>query len=74
MIDDLSDGIAKNSRLVAEGLGQDNLLLTLDILGLPLTSLESVVNASLLLLGILLAGSLLVLQFFLELGDKLDVT
>lgn len=74
-IDKLNDGNAKkNSRLVAEGLGQDNLLLTLDILGLPLTSLESVVNAGLLLLGILLAGSLLVLQFLLELGDKLDVT
>lgn len=73
VLDGRNDEIAKNSRLVAEGLGQDDLLLTLDILDLPLTSLQGVVNAGLLLLSILLAGSLLVLQFLIKLGDKLDI-
>lgn len=64
----------RNPRLIAKGLGKDHLLFTLHILDLPLASLQSVVDTRLLLSGILLAGSLLVLQFFLKLGDELDVT
>lgn len=60
-------------RLVAELLGQDNLLLALDVLDLPLAILQSVVDAGLLLARILGTGSLLVLQFLIKLGDELDV-
>lgn len=60
--------------LVAELLGQDNFLLTLDILGLPFAGLQGVVNAGLLFARILDAGSLLVLDLLLELGDQFDVT
>lgn len=61
-------------RLVAELLGQDNFLLALDVLGSPLAVLQSVVDAGLLLTRILGTGSLLVLNFLLELSDKLGVT
>jgi hypothetical protein len=40
---------------------------------LPLATLQSVVDAGLLLTRILDTGSLLVLDFLLELGDKLSV-
>lgn len=60
-------------RLVAELLRQDNLLLALDVLDLPLAILQSVVDAGLLLARILGTGSLLVLQFLIKLGDELDV-
>lgn len=61
-------------RLVAELLGQNNLLLTGNILNLPLASLESVVDAGLLLLSILSTGSLLVLHLLIKLGKKLNIS
>ena len=61
-------------RLIAKFLGQDNLLFTLNILGLPLASIENVVDASLLLTGILDAGGLLVLELLVELSDQLNIT
>ena len=56
-------------RLVAELLGQNNLLLTLNILGLPLAGLKNVVNVGFLLLGVLNTGGLLVLELLIELSN-----
>lgn len=60
--------------LVAKLLAQDNLLLAGNILNRPLASLQSVINAGLLLLSILNAGGLLVLHLLIELSKKLNVT
>lgn len=60
-------------RLVAKFLGQNDLLLALDILRLPLAILQGVVDASLLLTRILDTRSLLVLDLLLKLSDELDV-
>ncbi len=61
-------------RLVAKLLGQDNLLLALNILDLPLAGIENIIDAGLLLTGILDAGSLLVLELLVELRDQLHIT
>lgn len=60
-------------RFVAKLLGQDHLLLALDILGLPLAVFQGVLDASLLLSRILGTGSLLVFDLVLELGQELNV-
>lgn len=60
--------------LVAELLGEDNLLLTLDILNLPFTGLDNFLDDFLLFLKFGDIGSLLVLQLILELSKKVDVT
>lgn len=60
--------------LVAELLGEHDLLLTLDILNLPFTGLDNFLDDFLLFLEFGNIGSLLVLQLILELSKKVDVT
>lgn len=60
--------------LVAELLGEHDLLLTLDILNLPFTGLDNFLDDFLLFLKFGDIGSLLVLQLILELSKKVDVT
>ena len=60
--------------LVAELLGEHDLLLTLDILNLPFTGLDNFLDDFLLFFEFGNIGSLLVLQLILELSKKVDVT
>jgi hypothetical protein len=60
-------------RLVAKLLGQNNLLLTLNVLNGPLAILDNSVDVLLLLLELGDVRRLLVLQLILELGKKVDI-
>jgi hypothetical protein len=59
--------------LVAKLLGEDNLLLALNILHLPLAMLDNLIDNLLLLREFGNIGCLLVLQFIFELSEKVDV-
>jgi hypothetical protein len=59
--------------LVAKLLRENNLLLASNILHLPLAVLNNLINDLLLLVKFGNIGSLLVLQFILELREKVDV-
>jgi len=59
--------------LVSKLLGEDNLLLALNILHLPLAMLNNLVNNLLLLREFRDIGCLLVLQFIFKLSKKVDV-
>jgi hypothetical protein len=60
-------------RLVAKLLGQNNLLLTLNVLNGPLAILDNSVDVLLLLLELGDVRRLLMLQLILELGEKVDI-
>ena len=66
-------GVEEIVLLVAELLGQDNLLLTLNILNGPLAILDNSVDVLLLLLELGDVRRLLVLQLILKLGEKVDI-
>jgi hypothetical protein len=59
--------------LVAKLLGQDNFLLTLNVLDGPLATLDNSVDGLLLFFELRDLGRLLVLQLVFELGKKLDI-
>jgi hypothetical protein len=60
-------------RLVAKLLGQNNLLLTLNVLNGPLAILHNSVDVLLLLLELGDVRRLLMLQLILKLGEKVDI-
>jgi hypothetical protein len=60
-------------RLVTKLLGQNNLLLTLNVLNGPLAILDNCVDVLLLLLELGDVRRLLMLQLILELGEKVDI-
>lgn len=63
----------QNLLLVAELLGENNLLLALNILHLPLASLDNLIDNLLLLGKFRNIGCLFVLELIFKLSEKVDI-